>query len=64
MFNVRAACYPANVKSVVQLLPNTMQHVLGNCLQCDSDFLFELVYICRKREGHKPSHKRTLHSLV
>ena len=26
-----------------------MQHVLGNCLQCNSDSLFELVYICRKR---------------
>ena len=50
MFNVRAACYPAHVKSVVQLLPSMMQHVLCNCLQCDSDSLFELVYICRKRE--------------
>ena len=49
MFNVRAACYPAHVKSVVQLLSSTMQLVLGNCLPCDSDFLFELVYICRKR---------------
>jgi len=29
MFNVRAGCYPASVMSVVWLLPNTMQHVLG-----------------------------------
>ena len=40
---------PGYAYAVVKLLPNTMQHVLGNCFQCDSDSLFELVYICRKR---------------
>ena len=30
-------------------LPNTMQHVLGNCLQCDSDSLFELLSMCSKK---------------
>ena len=34
MFNMRTACDMAYVKSVLQLLLNMLQHVLGNSLRC------------------------------
>ena len=34
MFNMRTACDTAHVKSVLWLLLNMLQHVLGNSLQC------------------------------
>ena len=34
MFNMRTACNAAHVKSVLRLLLNMLQHVLGNSLQC------------------------------
>ena len=39
MFNMRTACDMAHVKSVLQLLLNKLQHVLGNSLQCGGVFL-------------------------
>ena len=35
MYNMRTACDTAHVKSVLWLLLNMRQHVLGNSLQCD-----------------------------
>ena len=52
-----------NVQCAHRLLPGTRQmgslappkhDAMGSCLQCDSDSLVELVYIGRKRGGHKP----------
>ena len=39
MFNMRTACDTAHVRSVLRLLLNMQQHVLGNSLQCDGVFL-------------------------
>ena len=36
MFNMRTACETARVKSVLWLLLNMLQHVLGNSLQFNS----------------------------
>ena len=39
MFNMHIACDTAQVKLVLQLLFNMLQHVLGNSLQCGGVFL-------------------------
>ena len=47
MFNMRTACDTAHVKSVLRLLLNMLQHVLGNSLQCGS---VSLLTTCLTRE--------------
>ena len=39
MFNMRTACNTADVKSVLQLLQNMLQYILGDSLQCGGVFL-------------------------
>ena len=45
-----------HVNSVLQFPPNTLQHVLGNGLQCGCDFLLKFPQVCWKMGD-------TLHSL-
>ena len=47
MYNLRTACDTAHVKSVLWLLLNMLQHVLGNSLQCDG---VSLLTICLARK--------------
>lgn len=60
MFNMRPSWNTAQVKSVVQLLSNTLQHVLGNSLQCGSESLFEFLYICKNMRGGGDTDKAPL----
>ena len=47
MLNMRTACDTAHVKSVLRLLLNMLQHVLGNSLHCGS---VSLLTICLARK--------------
>ena len=47
MFTMRSAWDTAHVNSILQLHPNTLQHVFGNSLLCGSDSLLKFLYVCR-----------------
>ena len=55
VFNMYITCDTAHIKSVVELLPNTLYHVSGNLIQCGIDSLIEFINASRKRGGHRRS---------